>query len=211
MLVAEGLWRDERDRTLVEVRRTDGAVRFVERELFRFDGPTRAEPVAEGKVVAQGDLIWIGANAWQFDRRAQVALDPRDLSRRLVPAARGPFPRVGDGVTLGESVSEPERILAGLASQDAVVRRECAWFLARQIVAKQFAPPDYAPNVDPASGVALLPLVADPDPLVRATATWGVGLLRVPGAEEALRENARHPFAAVRREAHRALAPAGQR
>ena len=155
---------------------------------------------------ARGDVLRIGADLWQFDRRAEVALDPRDLSHRLTPAARGPFPRVGDGRTRGTSTSEPEALLAALASPDAVLRREAVWFLASQIVTAMYAPPDYAPKVDPASANQLLPRLDDADPLVRATACWAVGLLRVEAAAPKLRENATHPFPAVRRAAEKALA-----
>ncbi|MBL8862503.1 MAG: TlpA family protein disulfide reductase [Planctomycetes bacterium] len=211
LLVAEGLWRDERDRTFLELRRDGAQVRFIEREMHRFDGPTRAEPLAEGTVEAQGDVLWIGADAWQLDRRAQVALDPRDLSHRLVPAARGPFPRVGDGRSLADALDDPAAIVAGLAAPDPVLRRECAWFLATQIALASFLPPDYAPRADPASASALLPLLDDPDPLVRATACRGAGLLRLASAREPLARNAEHPFPAVAREARRALDALGPR
>lgn len=204
--VAEGLWRNERDRTLVEVRREGDRVAFVERELFRFDGPTREEPVAVGFVEARGDVLKLGEDLWQFDRRAEVALDPRDLGHRLNPATRGPFPRVGDGKARGVSTDRPEELLAGLNSTDAVVRREAVWFLTHQIVTAMFSPPDYAPDVDAASAAQLVPRLEDPDPLVRATACWAVGVLRVEGGVEALRANTTHPFPAVRREATRALA-----
>ncbi len=204
-LVTEGLWRNERARTFVEVRREGERVAFVEKETFRFDGPTREEPVAQGFVEARGDVLKIGENLWQFDRRAEVALDPRDLSHRLNPAARGPFPRVGDGRTRGTSTNEPEALLAALTSSDAVLRREAVWFLTNQIVTAMFAPPDYAPVVDPASANQLVPRLDDADPLVRATACWAVGVLRVESALTKLRENESHPFAAVRREAARAI------
>lgn len=201
-LVAEGLWRDERDRTFIELRReTDGRVAFVEREMFRFEGPTREEPVAQGTVVAHGDVVRIGENWWQYDRRAQVALDPRDLGHRLTPAARGPFPRVD-----GPALDAPEAILAGLAHSDPRVRRECTWFLAAQILIAMFAPPDHAPQVDVASAAQIVPRLLDSDPLVRAMACWAAGVLRIEGALEALRANAAHPFPAVRREAAKALA-----
>lgn len=211
MLVAESLWRDERDRTFVEVRREGDRVTFVEREMFRFDGPTREEPVAEGTVTAHGDVLKIGDEMWQFDRRAGVALDPRDLSHRLTAAARGPFPRVGDGRTRGESVDAPEALLATLTSTDAVLRREGVWYLANQIGIAMFAPPDHAPNVDAASATHFLPRLDDADPLVRATACWAVGALRVDGGTDTLRENVTHPFPAVRREATRALKVLEQR
>ncbi|MCY2959452.1 MAG: HEAT repeat domain-containing protein [Planctomycetota bacterium] len=208
-LVTEGLWRDERDRTFVEVRREGDRVAFVEREMFRFDGPTREEPVAQGFVEARGDVLKIGESLWQFDRRAEVALDPRDLAHRLTPAARGPFPRVGDGRTRGTSTDKPEDLLAALASTDAVLRREATWFLASQIVTAMFTPPDYTPVVDPASAAQLVPRLDDADPLVRATACWAVGVLRVESAIPKLRENVSHPFAAVRREATKALEAMG--
>ncbi len=209
--VAEGLWRDERDRTFVEVRREGDRVMFVEREMFRFDGPTREEPVAEGPVSAHGDVLKVGDELWQFDRRAEVALDPRDLSHRLTPAARGPFPRVGDGRARGASVDAPEALLATLHSTDPVLRREGVWFLTAQIRIAMFAPPDRAPNVDAASAAQLVPRLDDADPLVRATACWAVGALRVDGAADKLRENVGHPFPAVRREATRALQAFEQR
>ncbi len=205
MFVDEERWRDERDRTFFEVRREGERVLFVEREVFRFDGPTREEPVASGEVVARGDVLWIGDEAWQFDRRAQVALDPRDLAHRLVPMARGPFPRVGDGRVAGMAVDQPSELVAALASADPVLRREAVWFLTNQIVTAMFAPPDYAPIVDAASAVQIVPRLEDVDPLVRATACWAAGALRIEAAIPALRANAEHPFAAVRREASKSL------
>lgn len=205
-LVAEGLWRDERERTLLELRREgDGRVAFVERELFRFDGPTRVEPVAQGFVVARGDVVRIGDRLWQYDRRAQVALDPRDLGHRLTPAARGPFPRVIGPPGDGSARDAPEALLAGLTDADPRWRRESTWFLAAQIQSAMFAPPDHAPRVDVASAAQLVPRLQDTDPLVRATACWGVGLLRVEAGLEGLRANLAHPFPAVRREAAQAL------
>lgn len=204
-VLAEGLWRDERDRTFVEFRREGERVAYVEREMFRFDRPTKTEPVSQGFVEAHGDVLRIGEDLWQFDRRAEVALDPRDLAHRLTPAARGPFPRVGDGNARGTSTSEPEALLAALASTDAVLRREAVWYLAMQIVAAMHSPPDYAPVVDPASANQIVSRLGDADPLVRATACWAVGVLRVESALPALEENVAHPFAAVRREARRAL------
>lgn len=205
-LVDENLWRDERDRTFLEVRREGERVLYVERETFRFDGPTREEPVATGEIVARGDVLWIGDEPWQFDRRAQVALDPRDLAHRLVPMARGPFPRVGDGRVMGTAVDQPAELVAALTSTDAVLRREAVWFLTNQIVTAMFAPPDYAPKVDPASAAQIVPRLDDPDPLVRATACWAAGVLRIEAAIPALRANVEHPFAAVRREAAKSLA-----
>ncbi len=206
-LLAEGLWRDERDRTFLELRReTDGRVAFVEREMFRFDGPTREEPVAQGAVVAHGDVVRIGERLWQYDRRAQVALDPRDLGHRLTPAARGPFPRVSGSAGSGPALDAPEAILAGLAHSDPRLRRECTWFLAAQILTAMFAPPDHAPQVDAANAAQIVPRLQDTDPLVRATACWAAGVLRIEAALEALRTNAAHPFPAVRREAAKALA-----
>jgi len=205
MFVDEGLWRDERDRTFLEVRREGERVLYVERETFRFDGPTREEPVATGEIVARGDVLWIGDEPWQFDRRAQVALDPRDLSHRLVPMARGPFPRVGDGLVAGAAVDQPADLVAALAATDAVLRREAVWFLTKQIVTAMFAPPDYAPIVDPASAAQIVPRLDDPDPLVRATACWAAGVLRIEAAIPSLRANVEHPFAAVRREAAKSL------
>jgi len=205
MLVSEGLWRNERARTFVEVRREGDRIAFVEKETIRFDGPTRPEPVAQGFVEARGDVLKLGADLWHFDRRAEVALDPRDLSHRLTPASRGPFPRVGDGRTRGTATSEPEALLAALASTDAVLRREAVWFLTAQITTAMHVPPDYAPVVDPASAGLIVPRLDDADPLVRATACWGVGVLRVESALPKLRENESHPFAAVRREATRAI------
>jgi hypothetical protein len=209
--VAEGLWRDERERTFIEVRRVEDRVEFVEREMFRFDGPTREEPVATGTVDARGDVLKIGERLWQFDRRAEVALDPRDVAHRLTPAARGPFPRVGDGKSHGVSIDRPEDLLAALHGTDAVLRREGAWFLTMQILTAMFAPPDHAPDVDPASAAQLVPLLEDADPLVRATACWAVGVLRVESGVDALRANTADPFPAVRREATRALAILEQR
>jgi len=206
MFVDEGLWRDERDRTFLEVRREGDRVLFVERETFRFDGPTREEPVTTGEIVARGDVLWIGDEAWQFDRRARVALDPRDLAHRLVPMARGPFPQVGDGRAAGIAVDQPAELVAALAGMDAVLRREAVWFLTNQIVTAMFAPPDYAPIVDAASAAQIVPRLEDPDPLVRATACWASGVLRIEAAIPALRVNTDHPFAAVRREAAKALA-----
>lgn len=206
LFVAEGLWRDERDRTFFEVRREGERVTFVEREMLRFDGPTRAEPVSQGDVDARGDVLRTGAELWQFDRRAGVALDPRDLAHRLTPAGRGPFPCVGDGRARGVALDAPEQILAGLTSTDPALRRECAWFLAAQIRSAQFAPPGSGPEVDPSSAAQILPRLDDADPLVRATACWAAGALRIDGARDALRANAGHAFAAVRREARRALA-----
>jgi len=69
-----------------------------------------------------------------------------------------------------------------------------------------FAPPDYAPIVDAASAAQIVPRLEDPDPLVRATACWASGVLRIEAAIPALRVNTDHPFAAVRREAAKALA-----
>ncbi len=206
MFVDEALWRDERDRTFLEVRREGDRVLFVERETFRFDGPTREEPVSTGEIDARGDVLWIGDEAWQFDRRARVALDPRDLAHRLVPMARGPFPRVGDGRAAGIAVDQPAELVAAVASTDAVLRREAVWFLTNQIVTAMFAPPDYAPIVDAASAARIVPRLEDPDPLVRATACWASGVLRIEAAIPALRVNAEHPFAAVRREAAKSLA-----
>ncbi len=205
-LANEGLWRDERERTFIEVRREGERVAFVEKEMFRFDGPTREEPVAQGFVEARGNVLRIGANLWQFDARAEVALDPRDIAHRLTPAARGPFPRVGDGRTRGTSTSEPEALLAALASSDAVLRREATWFLASQILTAMYSPPDYAPIVDPASANQIVPRLDDADPLVRATACWAAGVLRLESALPKLEANASHPFPAVRREAAKAIA-----
>ncbi len=202
VLLAEQLWRDERDRTFLEFTRSqNGAVTFVERERTRFGEPTRVEPVSTGTVEGRGDSVRFDGIVWHVDPRTKSVLDPLDLAHRLTPAARGPFPYFD-----GAARDAPEALLAGLHAQEAALRRESAWFLVSQILTAMYAPPDHAPNVDAASAAQLLPLLEDPDPLVRATACWAAGTLRLDAARPGLEKNAGHAFAAVRREAARALA-----
>jgi hypothetical protein len=186
---------------MIEIRRgEDGVVRYVAHEMLRFDRPTNPDPIAQGVIAVCGANARILGATFHVDAATKSALDPRDLAHRLTPAARGPFPYYD-----GFAHDAPETILAGLTSPRAEVRRESAWFLARQVVLKQSLPPDYAPNVDPASAVNLIPLCTDSDPLVRATACWAAGLLQLEAAKAKLEESADHPFEAVRREARRAL------
>ena len=200
--IVHELWRDERERTFTSIERgEDGRLRFTTMEMTRFDRPTRTEPVGEGVAVIDGATVRLGREILHYDARAHVMLDAGDVAHRYTPAARSPFPVVG-----GTGHSETAGILAGLSSTDAVLRRESAFYLALQLVQDRHTPPEMGGGqLDPGLAANVLPLVADGDTQVRATASWAAGVVGLDAAADKLMENLEHGFAPVRREAARAL------
>jgi thiol-disulfide isomerase/thioredoxin len=200
--ITGGLWRDERERTFTEFARAeDGAWHYTTMEMTRFDGPTRTDPVETGIAVVDGSTVRLGSTILFYDAHADVMLDARDVAHRFTPATRSPFPHVD-----GAGYSEMPLILEGLTSTDAVRRRESTFYLALQIVEDRYKPPEFGGGqLDPTLAVNLLPLVADADPQVRASACWAAGVVGLDKAVPALITSLDHGFAPVRREAARAL------
>jgi thiol-disulfide isomerase/thioredoxin len=198
-LTAE-LWRDEREQTFVEFKRAESGLIFEENAIYRFGEPVSEAPPTRGAVTLCGASVLVGDALWHYDARAKVLIDPSDYMRRLTPAARASFPIVD-----GASHSNPEQILAGLASADARLRRESAYFLALSITRALEGPPPEGPALDPTHARNLLPLLGDPDVLVRAHAAWAAGALQLAEAEPDLVANLKHGFAPLRRESARAL------
>ncbi len=196
------LWRDERDEALMELdREKDGTVRFVVREIVRPGKPFREEPLDQGVAVFDGATVRLGAAVMHYDKRARVLLDPRDVGHRFTPGVRSPFPVVD-----GTGYSGMQQIVEGLSSQDAVRRRESVFYLALQLLQDRSTPVEYGGGqLDPALGANIVPLLADADPQVRATACWAAGVCELTKSAEALEKNLDHGFAPVRREAARAL------
>jgi thiol-disulfide isomerase/thioredoxin len=200
--VAGELWRDERARTFTSFERDkDGTLRFTALEMTRFDGPTRTDPVDSGVATIDGTTVRLGSTILHFDARARVMLDASDVGHRYTPATRSPFPYLD-----ATGYSEMPQILAGLSSTDATFRRESVFYLALQIVQDRMKPPEMGGGqLDPGLGVNLLASCADPDPQVRATAAWAVGVVGLEKAVPMLVKDLDHGFAPVRREAARAL------
>jgi thiol-disulfide isomerase/thioredoxin len=196
------IWRDELKRTFTTIARDEsGTWRFSALEMTRFDAPTRTDPVDAGTVAFHGTTVLLGKKAWTYDRHAHVLLDPSDCGQRFTPATRSPFPVV-DGV----GYSEFAQVLEGLSNGNPIRRRESAYYLALQILADRTTPPEFGGGQIPSgTETNLAPLLADPDPRVRATASWAVGAVGLSSAVAALEKNLAHGYAPVRREAARAL------
>ena len=157
--------------------------------------------VEAGTIAFEGTTVRLGEKSWTYDRRAHVLLDPSDCGERFTPAARSPF-AVVDGV----GYSEFAQVLEGLSSGNPIRRRESTYYLALQILADRTTPPEYGGGQIPAgTETNIAPLLLDPDPRVRATASWAVGAVGLSTAVPALEKNLSHGYAPVRREAARAL------
>jgi thiol-disulfide isomerase/thioredoxin len=200
--IGRELWRDELRRTFTTLARDDkGAWSFTTMEMTRFDGPTRTDPVASGPAHFHDANVHFLDTSWTYDRHAHVLLDPFDCGRRLTPGTRSPFPVV-DGV----GFPDLPQILEGLSSGNPIRRRESAYYLALQIVADRATPPEFGGGqIAGGTETNLVPLLADADPRVRATAAWAVGFTGLAAAAEALEKCLDHGYAPVRREAARAL------
>ncbi|MBL8858028.1 MAG: HEAT repeat domain-containing protein [Planctomycetes bacterium] len=200
--VVDEMWRDERERTFTTfTREPSGTLTYTVMEMTRFDRPTRTDPIETGTAVIRGTTVRLGATILQYDPRAHVILDPRDCSHRFTPAARSPFAIVDGG-----SWPEVERMVDGLAGENPLLRRECAYYLALQLVTDRMKPREFGGGqLDPALAQKLAPLVSDPDPRVRATAAWAAGVLQLQDTRAQLEQNLDHGYAPVRRESARAL------
>jgi thiol-disulfide isomerase/thioredoxin len=187
-------WRDERDRVIVEIKRDDaGKATYRSWEALRFDRPAQKDPVAQGAVTVDGSSVRIGGDLYQLDRRAGVLLDARDVGHRLTPATRHVFPIVD-----GKSYFEPQTMLAAVKSDDALLRREAIVYATLSMQRHELEAP-----FDPT------PALADPDVSVRAAAAWSVGQLKIAPASAALIACLDNGYAALRREAARALGKIG--
>ncbi|TAJ09763.1 MAG: redoxin domain-containing protein [Planctomycetota bacterium] len=131
-----------------------------------------------------------GARAFQFDRAAQVLVNPWDCGDRLAPNEMSCAPLLDPG-QFRTATGFPK----ALRHDTTLVRREAAAALALDARAEIRA---LAPQ--------LLPLLGDSAPEVRAQACWSVGELGLASARAPLLENLAHTSPAVRREALRALA-----
>lgn len=201
-IVANELWRDERERALVHfTTHANGSVNYTSTALVQFGAPPATEPIETGAATFDGDTVHLGKLIWHYDSRAHVMLDPSDCSHRMTPGARSPFPVVD-----AKPFSQLPQIVEGLASTDATRRRESAYYLALQLVADRMTPKEYGGGrLDQALAAGIAPLVDDADPKVRAQACWSASVTGLDAALPALVKNLEHGFAPVRREAARAL------
>jgi len=187
-------WRDERDRVVVEIKRGDaGKAAYRSWEALRFDRPAQKDPVAQGDVTMSGASVRIGRDLFALDRRSGVLLDARDVGHRLTAATRHVFPIVD-----GKSYFEPQAMLAAVKSEDALLRREAIVYATLSMQRRELEAP-----FDPT------PSLADPDVSVRTAAAWSAGQLKIAPASAALVACLDNGYAALRREAARALGKIG--
>jgi thiol-disulfide isomerase/thioredoxin len=200
------LWRDERDRVLVECASAkDGRVSFKTWEMLRFDRPTKHDPLAQGNVEIRGSTARFSGTIWSYDAHAGVLLDASDVAHRLTPSIRLLYPLVDE-----EGAQDPLPMAAWLSRPEPLRRREAAYYLPLAILHSQQMPRDEGGGrFETDLAQHLLPLLTDADPLTRATACWAAGKMKLAAAEKALVANLEHGFAPVRREAARALLEIG--
>jgi len=147
-----------------------------------------------GDVAVRAATVLLKGRALHLDRRAGVLLDPEDVGKRFVPVDRVAVCSI-DGLPPAAGME----LIPWLKSPDPAARREAIFRLAAT------RDPSSRPwPVDP------VPLLTDPDVLVRCTAAWACGQLNLKAAEPGLLELTKSGFAGERREAARALRALGR-